>query len=113
MNVVNFNERNCERYRRYFDAYLDNELMIETNQEILQHLSSCAECSGMLGACSRINQSVRNAVKAENAPPELVTALQHRLRASAGFFSFNTTRWLVAVAAVLLLAIGIRSLKPE
>ena len=47
MNVVNFNERACERYRRYFDAYLDNELLVETNQDVLQH-HSCAECARIL-----------------------------------------------------------------
>ena len=45
MNVVNFNERSCERYRRYFDAYLDNELLVETNQDVLQHLTTCRAVS--------------------------------------------------------------------
>ena len=74
MNVVNFNERACERYRRYFDSYLDNELLVETNQDVLQHLNSCTKCTRILEGRARMKQLVKNAVTAQSAPPELVTA---------------------------------------
>jgi hypothetical protein len=107
MNVVNFNERSCERYRRYFDAYLDNELLVETNQDVLQHLTSCAVCTRILEDRARMKQFVRDAVKAEHAPPELVAALRDRLRTERpGFFAYSTARWMMAAAAVLLLAIA-------
>jgi len=113
MNVVNFNERACERYRRYFDAYLDNELLVETNQDVLQHLNSCVECARILEGRARTKQLVRNAVTKEQAPPELVAALRSRLRTERpSFFAFNTVRWMMAAAAVLLLAIvGVGSLQ--
>jgi hypothetical protein len=38
MNVINFNDKACERIQRYFDSYLDNELLVETNHEVLRHL---------------------------------------------------------------------------
>jgi hypothetical protein len=106
MNVVNFNERACERYRRYFDAYLDNELLVETNQDVLQHLNSCAECTSILEDRVRTKQLVRDAVTREQAPPELIAALRSRLRTERpSFFAFSTARWMMAAAAVLLLAI--------
>lgn len=113
MNVVNFNGRACERYRRYFDAYLDNELLVETNQDVLQHLNSCAECARILEGRARTKQLVRDAVTKEQAPPELVAALRSRLRTERpSFFAFNTVRWMMAAAAVLLLAIvGVGSLQ--
>src|SRR5262245_32254637 len=113
MNVVNFNERACERYRRYFDAYMDNELLVETNQDVLQHLKSCAECTRILEGRARTKQLVRDAVTKEQAPPELVGALRSRLRTERpSFFGFNTVRWMMAAAAVLLLAIvGVGSLQ--
>src|ERR1051325_66279 len=80
MNVINFNERACERYRRYFDAYLDNELLVEANRDVLQHVTACAECAALLEGRARMKQLVRNAVKSEEAPPELVAALRSRLR---------------------------------
>jgi hypothetical protein len=113
MKVVNFNERSCDKYRRSFDAYLDNELLVETNQDVLQHLNSCTECARILEDRARTKQLVRNAVTKEQAPPELVTALRSRLRSERpSFFAFNTARWTLAVAAVLLLAIvGVGSLQ--
>jgi Putative zinc-finger len=113
MNVLNFNERSCERYRRYFDAYLDNELLVETNQDVLQHLTSCTECIRILEDRARMKQLVRNAVKSEHAPPELVAALRNRVRTeSPSFFAHNTLRWTMAAAAVLLVAIvGIGTLQ--
>ena len=107
MNVLNFNERSCERYRRYFDAYLDNELLVETNQDLLQHLASCADCSQILENRARMKQLVKNAVTSEAAPPELVAALRNRFHNERrSFFAFDTARWMMAAAAVLMLAIG-------
>ncbi len=113
MNVVNFNERACERYRRYFDAYLDNELLVETNQDVLQHLNSCPECSRILESRLRVKQSVQHAVNAEQAPPELVAAVRGRLREERpAFITSNSVRWMTAAAAALLLAIvGVGSLQ--
>jgi putative zinc finger protein len=113
MNVVNFNERACERYRRYFDAYIDNELLVETNQDVLQHLNSCTECTRILEGRVRMKQIVKNAVNAESAPPELVTAVRARLHTEhPGFFGSNAARWMMAAAAVLLVAIvGFGSLR--
>ena len=107
MNVVNFNQRSCERYRRYFDAYLDNELLVETNQDVLQHLASCTDCSRILESCARMKQLVKNAVTEEQAPLELAQALRDRFRTERrSFFAHDTARWMMAAAAVLVLAIG-------
>ncbi len=106
MNVVNFNERSCERYRRYFDAYVDNELLVETNQDVLQHLTSCPDCTRILESRARMKRLVKNAVTKEEAPLELAAALRDRLRSERrSFFAYDTARWMAA-AAVLLLAIG-------
>jgi len=107
MNVLNFNDRSCERYRRYFDAYLDNELLVETNQDVLQHVMSCTDCTRILESRARMKQLVRNAVTNEQAPLELAEALRERFRTERrSFFAYDTARWMMAAAAVLLLAIG-------
>jgi anti-sigma factor (TIGR02949 family) len=107
MNVLNFKERSCERYRRYFDAYLDNELLVETNQDVLQHVASCADCNRILESRARIKQLVKETVTSESAPPELAAALRDRLRSERrSFFGVDTARWMMAAAAVLALAIG-------
>jgi len=111
MNVVSFNERSCERYRRYFDAYLDNELLIETNQDVLQHLTSCTECTRILDDRARVKQAVRSAVEAEDAPSELVVAVRSQLGAHRGLFPSNSVRWMMAAAAVVLAIVGVESVQ--
>src|SRR5436190_19591654 len=107
MNVFNFNDRSCERYRRYFDAYVDNELLVETNQDVLQHLNSCTDCTRILESRVRVKQLVRDAVQGEQAPPELADALRGRFRTERrSFFAYDTAPWMMAAAAVLVLAIG-------
>src|SRR5437867_4280197 len=107
MKVLNFNDRSCERYRRYFDAYLDNELHVETDEDVLKHLTSCTDCAGILEGRARMKQLVRNAVTAEKAPVELAEALRNRFRAERrSFFAYDAARWMMAAAAVLLVAVG-------
>jgi len=112
MNVVSFNERSCERYRRYFDAYLDNELLVETNQDVLQHLNSCPNCTRILEDRARVKELVRNAVKSEGAPADLVAAVRGNLGTRrAAFFGGNTTQWMMAAALLLLVIGGVSALR--
>ena len=40
MNVLNFDSKQCERVRRQLDAYVSNELLVETTSEVLKHLEA-------------------------------------------------------------------------
>src|SRR5215471_913843 len=113
MNPLNFNDRSCERYLPYFDAYLDHELPVETQQDILQHTVSCEDCARVLQSRDRMKQLVRNAVTREEAPLELAAALRDRFHSERrSFFAHDTARWMMAVAAVLILVIaGVAALR--
>jgi predicted anti-sigma-YlaC factor YlaD len=113
MNPLDFNERSCERYRPYFDAYLDRELRVETQEDMQQHLVSCEDCAGILENRGRMKQLVRNAVTREEAPLELAAALRDRFRSERrSFFAHDTARWMMAAAAVLIPAIaGVAALR--
>jgi hypothetical protein len=37
--------RECQEIRELVDSYLSNELLIETNHQVLRHLAACASCS--------------------------------------------------------------------
>ena len=80
MKVVNINDPACERYRQYFDSYLDNELAIDRRQSVLQHLCGCSDCAGILDSRGSIKQLLRSAVSREVAPVELTVALRSRFR---------------------------------
>ena len=113
MNPLNFNDRSCERSRPYFDAYLDHELPLETHQDIQQHIVSCEDCARVLESRDRMKRLVRNAVTREEAPLELAVALRERFRSERrSFFAHDTARWMMAAAAVLILAIaGVAALR--
>ena len=38
MNRIQFGEGACEKIRQYLDSYVSNELLVETNHEVLRHL---------------------------------------------------------------------------
>src|SRR5262249_39638835 len=112
MNPLNFNDRSCERYRPYLDAYLDHELPVETHQDIQQHIVSCEDCARVLESRARMKQFVRNAVTREKAPLELTAALRDRFRPERrSFFAHDTARWMMAAAAVILAIAGIAALR--
>src|SRR5687767_10247620 len=85
----------------------DNELLVETNHEVLRHLASCAGCTRALQSRGRLKELVRSAVQAEPVPAELSEALKLRFRTERrNFFGHDAVRRGMAAAAVLLLAIG-------
>ena len=109
MNVVNFNDKACERIQRYFDSYLDNELLVETNHEVLRHLQSCAGCSKVLETRARLKDAVKQAVLSEEVPAFLLESVQNEVRRTArrrGIFGSDFGRWTLAAAAALVFVAG-------
>lgn len=56
---------NCNEFREIADSYLCDELAVETNHEIIQHLENCAACRDELAVRreirGRLRQSLKNA----------------------------------------------------
>ena len=102
MNVINFDNRNCQKVRAYLDSYINNELMVETYHEVLKHLESCSDCSGELEARLRVKNLLQNAVKRDAAPAELRERIQRELHKT----SPPVWRYLVAAAAMAVLLAG-------
>ena len=104
MNVINFEDGRCKRVQSYLDSYLNNELMVETNHEVLTHLETCEACSRSLEDRARLKAQLKRAVMQEYAPVALRERIGRDLRRSRGF-SFNTLSLsLAAAAAVLVIA---------
>ena len=103
MNVVNFEDGQCKRIQTYLDSYLNNELMVETNHEVLRHLETCEACSRSLEDRARLKAQLKRAVIQEYAPAALRERIVRDLRGRA--FSFNKMSLaLAAAAAVLVIA---------
>jgi len=103
MNVINFEDGHCKRIRSYLDSYLNNELLVETNHEVLTHLEMCEACSRSLQDRARLKVQLKRAVMQEYAPAALRERIGSNLRQSRGF-SFNTFSLSLAAAAVLVIA---------
>jgi anti-sigma factor (TIGR02949 family) len=109
MNRVQFGESGCDKTRKYLDSYISNELLVETNHEVLRHLESCPACSAELDTCTRMRARLKAAVKSQPVPPELQARIREQIwsRRSGSWFTVGRVRWAVTVAASLLVCAGV------
>src|SRR5215471_347645 len=107
MNVVNFGSKQCERIRRQLDAYLSNELLVETTAEVLKHLETCQACSAEAESRMHVREALRQAVDKRVAPEHLGDAVRSRLRrAEREHFWQSPAMWAVAVGLALVVFAG-------
>jgi anti-sigma factor (TIGR02949 family) len=107
MNVRSFNSEQCARTRRHLDAYLSNELLVETTSEVLRHVESCAACSRELEARTQVRDALRRA--ASQVPPEeLRQSIQRELRKTQPSLlgASRTLTWAAALAGVMVVVLG-------
>jgi hypothetical protein len=105
MDVSNYKDKTCSRIRSYFDSYLDNELLVETNHEVLRHISTCADCARLLEERARIKKAVKRAVLQEQPPAALLSNIQRSIhKKDRSVFALKQVRWGAAVAALLAIA---------
>ena len=107
MSTINFGSKQCERVRRQLDAYLSNELLVETTGEVLRHLETCADCSRELEDRMRVRNALRKAVEKKLPPEDLNARVRARLRKTQSIhfpLLQATPAWAVAVASLFLIA---------
>ena len=94
MKVLNFDSKQCERIRRQLDAYLSNELLVETTGEVLKHLESCAGLFSELETRTRVREALQKAVAREMVPEPLRQAIHQRLeeRTTRAFLGISRVR---------------------
>ncbi len=116
----------CHEFGEIVDSYLIDELLVETNHDVIKHLEACPACRRELAARRATREALRRAFDA--APefqlrPEFAFQLHNKLRAEALgkrktsynlFASVMRPQWL-AVAACLVVAIiaGIFAFRPQ
>jgi len=102
----------CQDFREVIDSYLSDELLTETNHDVLRHLEVCADCRREIQIRRGLLAQIRSAVK--NSPQfqireEFSRNLRARLKQSAApknVFWTSGNSWL-AVAAMLILTVGL------
>lgn len=105
MKIVDFESGQCRRIRSYLDTYLSNELMAETNLEVLKHLETCESCARALDDRARIKTQLKRVVLSVQAPETLQRRIRSDIRRTNKFnFNFSQS-WMLAAAAVIVLAV--------
>jgi len=106
----------CSEFYDIADSYLGDELLVETNHEVLQHLEGCAACRHELAARRAVRARLRDAFSGDAALSPR-TEFAERLRADLRMKVLGQAKprplfgrvggWPVAVAASLFVAFGI------
>jgi anti-sigma factor RsiW len=104
MSRLQFGEGACEKTRRYMDAYLSSELLVETNHELLRHLDSCPSCTAELETRTRLRARLKLAVQAQPVPAEMPALVRARLRKRQSPV-WMAAGWTMAAAAAILFVI--------
>src|SRR5262249_26505508 len=99
----------CRDIREMADSFLAEELLTETNYEILRHLETCRACRAELAARRTLREGLRRAFK--GAPdldprPEFITQLRTSLQNEVRHLRVRRVirfrEWWALVATVLL-----------
>ena len=110
----------CRKVRELADAYLSEQLLVETTHDIARHLDGCPACRAEFEARRRLKSAAKLAFErsVELQPtPEFATALRARLAAEAALPGARPALWQRswrqpwrhwgAMAAGLLLVVGV------
>lgn len=76
----------CHELREIADSFLSDELTIETNHDVIEHLEACAACRDELEACRHLRKRLREACAGApeaQVSEEFVERLRGQLQASA------------------------------
>lgn len=101
----------CRDVRALLDAYLDDELLVETNHAVLTHVEQCRACQSELMARQALRTTLKKAFDGDQrfAPSAGFPAvLKNRLRPGStggGASAWLRLRWVAAALVVAALAI--------
>ncbi len=112
----------CRDFREVADSYLSDQLLIETNHDVIAHLERCADCRRELTARRELRGTLRSAFV--NAPerqlhPEVASRLRAQLQSYAmqkggprftvkggwrSAVTFRRAQWLALAASLVITA---------
>lgn len=100
----------CREVRPLIEAFVSEQLLVETTQTIVVHLDRCPACRAEVEGLRRLRAAARSAFAgsaALAARPEFLSALGSTLQAQAARpapVSTSRRRWLAIAASLLLVA---------
>jgi anti-sigma factor RsiW len=107
----------CRAIRERADAFLTEQLLIETTQDIVRHLEGCPACRAEFEARRRLRSALKSSFeKTDDLQPraEFVDALRARLAEEAATPGRSTASWrrwgAMAAGLLLVVSVGLVSL---
>lgn len=102
----------CREVRQLADAYLSEQLLVETTHDIVRHLEGCPACRAEFDARRRLRTATKSAferAKALGPRPAFAEAVRSRLAAEASAQAAPAMSWKRwgAVAAGLIVVAGL------
>lgn len=84
---------NCRDFREIADSYLSDELAVETNHEVFQHLENCTNCRQELSSRREVRETLRFSLK-KSSEFQMSPAFATRLQANLKDEAFKQNSWL-------------------
>ena len=109
MTQTRFGEQACQKFRAKLDSYIDNELLIESNLEMIEHFKRCTSCTQEEQERRNVRRRLRDAVREVPVPAGLEGRIRDRLRQPKQ--PQPKKLFLMAIAAVLALCFGVFRLR--
>ncbi len=105
----------CQDFRELIDSYLCDELLTETNHEVLRHLEKCANCRSVIEERRIFRARLRSAVQNfeehkicekfnVNLQVSLRQSILPRTQVKKSFFTINYS-WAAMAASFLIIAV--------
>jgi hypothetical protein len=105
MTQTRFGEQACQSFRAKLDSYIDNELLIESNLEMIEHFKRCTSCTQEAQERRNVRRRLRDAVREVPVPAGLEGRIRDRLRQPKQ--PQPKKMFLMAIAAALALCFGL------
>jgi Putative zinc-finger len=105
MTHIKLSEQPCQKFRAKLDSYIDNELLTETNIELMEHFERCPECRQEAQERRNMRDRLRKVVRKAPVPSDLEKQIRLRLRHSQQ--TPPRKMYFMAVAAVLVVCFSI------
>ena len=104
----------CRDFREVADSYLRDELLVETNHEMIAHLESCADCRRELAARRAMRATLRSSFAnseelriREPFAERLSTDLRTTATTETSLMSRRSVRLAIAAGLLLAAALGV------
>ncbi len=100
---------NCREFDEIADSYLSDELLVETNHELIRHLESCGGCRNAMAERRELRARLRSAVRS-SAVINLTFAHRVREQISERAVPVSSRPFLPAFAFAGILIVGLLGL---